>query len=335
MEGKLVRKTGVTRRQVLGAAAAAGLLAVPRPALLQTKRKIKLVYGAGAVDSSDVGFFSSIPIGVGFFADEGLDVEVFAVNGASTAVNLLATGQVQFTNHSNGGLFAGVGQGVPIISFMCQVPENYFAVAVLEDGPIKSVEQLKGKTIGVPSVGGGTFVMMKAVARQLGWDSAKDVEYIAVGGGMPALDALRRDRVQALFLWSSPYAIFEAAGVKLRYFQPDPLPQTGFTQVTNTSPQTIKDDPALVAAMSRALAKSLVFMAAAEPDELAKLHFKVYPGTKSPGLSDADMLRSLAPGVGDQHVYICGGAGWSDAVRQACLEVGVPASHVHGEFVAW
>lgn len=292
MERRFSAKGKLSRRQVLvaGGAVAVAQVALSRPALLQTRRKVKFVYGGGAIDSSDEGFFSSIPLGIGYFADEGLDVEVFAVNGSSTAVNLLATGQVQFTTQSNGGLFAGVGRGIPMTAFICQIPDNYFALAVLEDGPTKSIDQLRGKTIGVPSVGGGTFVMMKAVAHQLGW-SDKDIHYIAVGGGLPALDALQRDRVQGLFLWSSPFAIFEAYGAKLRYFQPDPLPQTGFTQTTNTSLQILKDDPSLVAAMSRALAKSLVFMAGAEPDELAKLHFKIFPATKSPGLSDAEILR--------------------------------------------
>ena len=293
MNRGLSPKGKIFRRQVLvaGGAAAVGQVAFPRPALVQTRKKVKFVYGGGSIDSSDEGFFSSIPQGIGYFAEEGLDVDVFAVNGSSTAVNLLATGQVQFTTQSNGGLFAGVDRDIPMTAFMCQIPDNYFAIAVIDGSAITSVDQLKGKTIGVPSVGGGTFVMMKAVAHQLGWEDGKDIQYIAVGGGLPALDALQRDRVQGLFLWSSPFAIFEANGAKFRYFQPDPLPQTGFTQTTNTSLQTLKQDPALVAGMSRALAKSLVFMAGAEPDELAELHFKMFPATKSPGLSDTDRLR--------------------------------------------
>jgi len=294
MMQKIVSTAGLTRRRGLAAAAtvlAAGMAALPTPAVMAAKRKVKLVSGAGAIDSSDVGFFSSIPIGAGFYADEGIDAEVFSVNGSSAAVNLLASGQVQFTNQSNGGLFAGVDKGVPMIAFICQIPDNFFALAVPAGSRIRTVEDLKGKTIGVPSVGGGTVVMMKAVARQIGWINDKDIEYLAVGGGLPALDALQRDRVQALFLWSSPYGLFEGNGAKLTYFVPQPLPQLGFTQTTNVTLQLIKDDPALVAAMARALARSLVFMAAAQPEELTKLHFRVFPDTKPPGLNEADVLR--------------------------------------------
>lgn len=285
-------RDAISRRNILAAtAAAAAVVGLPRPALLASLKKVRIVYGGGAVDSSDLGFFSSVPVGAGFYREEGLDVEVLAVNGSSTAINLLATGQTQFTNQSNGGLFAGVERGIPMISFACQVPDNYFALAVPADGPIKSAEQLKGKTIGVPSVGGGTFVMLRAVVQRLGWDSSKDVEYLAVGGGVPALDALQRGRVQALFLWSSPYAVFEASGVRLRYFQPDPLPQAGFTQITNVSLSVLRDDPGLVSAMARALGKSLVFMAAAQPEILTKLHYSVFPDTRPPGLSDEQVSR--------------------------------------------
>ena len=285
-------KDAISRRKLLAATVVAAGVGLPRPALLAPLKKVRLVYGGGAIDSSDEGFFSSIPIGAGFYNEEGLEVEVFAVNGSSTAVNLLATGQVQFTNQSNGGLFAGVDRGVPMISFACQVPDNYFALAVLADGPIHSAQQLKGKVIGVPSVGGGTFVMLKATIQHLGWDSSKDVEYLAVGGGLPALDALQRGRVQALFLWSSPYAVFEAVGVKLRYFQPEPLPQAGFSQVTNVSLSVVKDDPGLVSAMARALGKSLVFMATAQPEVLTKLHYHIFPNTRPPGLSDEQVDRA-------------------------------------------
>ena len=89
----------------------------------------------------------------------------------------------------------------------------------------------------------------------------------------------------------TPYALFEFHGAKFHYSQPEPLPSIGFTHTTNVHDLIAEKDPELVAAMSRALAKSLVFMAAAQPDELTKLHFKTFPAAKPVSLSDSDLLR--------------------------------------------
>jgi hypothetical protein len=91
--------------------------------------------------------------------------------------------------------------------------------------------------------------------------------------------------------WDAPFATFAANGANLRLFQPDPLPQIGFTHTTNVALPILEKDPGLVAAMARALARSLVFMAAAPAEELSKLHFKTYPAQRAPGISDEQLAK--------------------------------------------
>lgn len=281
----------LTRRALFAGTVAAASIGLARPALVQTRRNVKMAYGVPTLESCDSSFFSSIPQGMGFFADEGLDVEILQLNGAGAAMNMLATGQVEFTTHGGAGVLAGVGQGVPIRAFIVQIPDNFYSIGVEETGPIKRLEDLKGKTVGIPALGGSPFVMLKAVFRQLGWDANKDVTYQAVGVGLPALDALQRGRVSAIMAWDAPFATYAANGATLRLFQPDPLPQVGFTHTTNASLAVLEKDPGLVAAMGRAMARSLVFMAAAPPDELARLHTRVYPSARAPGISDETYMK--------------------------------------------
>lgn len=288
------KPTGTTRRRLMqaaGAGLAVGAFAFPTPAIVQTRRKIRMAYGVPTMDSADGGFFNSIPQGAGFYAEEGLEVEILTLNGAAAAVNMLAAGQAEFTTHGAAGLLSGVGQGVPFKAFIVQVPDNFYAIGVdAKTGP-KDIHGLKGKTIGVPALGGSPFVLINAVIRQLGWDPKTDVQFQAVGVGLPALDALNRGRVQALLAWDAPFATYAANGADLRLFEPDPLPQIGFTHSTNASLTILEKEPQVVAAMARALAKSLVFMAAAPQEELSKLHFKVYPAARSPGLSEEQLAK--------------------------------------------
>lgn len=292
----------MTRRKILQAAGAAfGVLAADRlaragkarpaaAAAAGPSKRAVLVYGVPTLDVT-TSFFGAVPQALGYYKEEGIDVDVQTVNGAAAAINLLTSGRAQFSSHGTAGLFDAVDKGAPVKGFICQIPDYFVSIAVLKDSPITSVAQLKGKTIGVNAVGGAPDFVMRAVAQRQGWTPDRDLEFLAVGTGVPALDALRRGRIQALALWDSIFAEFEFLGAQFRFFRPDPLPSTGFTHSSNVMTRTLQDDPGLVTAMARAQAKSIVFMAAADPAELTRLHYKVYPATKPTGLSDADAIR--------------------------------------------
>jgi NitT/TauT family transport system substrate-binding protein len=273
----------------LGGLAVGGLGARAAAAARPTKRAV-LVYGVQTLDVT-TAFFGAVPQALGYYRDEGIEVEVQTVAGASAAINLLTSGQAQFSSHGTAGLFEAVDKGAPVKGFICQIPDYFVSLAVLKDGPITSVDQLRGKTIGVNAVGGAPDLVLRAVVQKFGWTVGKDVEFLAVGTGIPALDALRKGRVQALGLWDSIFAGFEFLGAQFRYFRPDPMPSIGFTHTSNVQVKTIQEDPDLVTAMARAQAKSIVFMTVADPAELTKLHYKVYPASKPTGLSDADAVR--------------------------------------------
>lgn len=284
-----------TRRRFVqaGVAAGAALAATGlcRPAIAQARKKVTLVYGVQTIDSSADDFFAAIPLGLGFYAEEGLDVDIQTVAGASAAMNMLVSGQATFTTHGTPGIFAAVDKGVPAKSFICQVPDYFVSIAVDANGPIHTIADLKGKTIGVNANGGAPVFVTKAVFKTMGWDPDKDVQFLAVGTALPALDALRRGRVQALVEWDSIFALFEFHGAKFRYFRPEPIPHLGFTHSTNTLLSTIDNQPEMVAGLGRAMAKAIVTMAAAPPHELANLHFKVFPASKPMGMSQADIYR--------------------------------------------
>jgi len=52
-------------------------------------------------------------------------------------------------------------------------------------------------------------------------------------------------------------------------------------------------------------------------------------------LSESEALLQLVPDLAEQDVYICGSEGWMDAVQEATLGAGVPASRIHCERFSW
>ena len=69
--------------------------------------------------------------------------------------------------------------------------------AVKEDSPIKTIADLKGKTVGISVIGGGTQGPFNMLLKQNGVDPTKDIKLVEVGFAVSE-DALRQDRVDAV-----------------------------------------------------------------------------------------------------------------------------------------
>ncbi len=76
--------------------------------------------------------------------------------------------------------------------------------AVKDDSPIKSVADLKGKTVGISVIGGGTHGPFNLMLRKNGVDPDKDLKLVEVGFALSE-DALRSGRVDAVNM-NQPFA---------------------------------------------------------------------------------------------------------------------------------
>ena len=72
---------------------------------------------------------------------------------------------------------------------------------------------LKGKAIGVTSVGATTWVFARMFARAQGWDPDKDVKVVALGGLDAQIAALSRKEIAA-YVWGDGGAVMQLAGRK-------------------------------------------------------------------------------------------------------------------------
>ncbi|WP_342362855.1 ABC transporter substrate-binding protein [Terrarubrum flagellatum] len=76
--------------------------------------------------------------------------------------------------------------------------------AVKDDSPIKSIADLKGKTVGISILGGGTYGPFAMLLKQNGVDPQKDIKLVEVGFALSE-DALRQGRVDAVNM-NQPFA---------------------------------------------------------------------------------------------------------------------------------
>lgn len=256
-------------------------------------RNVTLTYGVPSLDPT-TAWFAAIPQAVGFYAQQGLSVNVQGLSGGSAAVAALVAGRAKFATQSSEIIFTSVDTGVALKGFMCEIPGDFVGLAVNASTPVTTEAELanylRGKTIGTNAIGGDPELEVKGVLSALGLNPDTDVQFLAVGTGTPAANALKTGRVAALGLWAMVYAGFQAQGYELRIFQPKPLPHLGFEHTTVAMDSTINNDPQLVTAFSKAIAQSLAFLYGASPEEITKLHYKVYPDTMPQGVSTTEAI---------------------------------------------
>jgi NitT/TauT family transport system substrate-binding protein len=163
--------TRITRRLAALAAvlAAAVPLALPAPALAQTKLKMVLNWKY----QGPQGWFF-LAQDRGYFKDNGLDVTMDQGNGSGAPIPLVA----------NGTYDVGFGDINALIEFAAKRPQDApiavymmynrppFTIAVRSDSGIKSPKDLEGKTLGAPA-GDGALKLFPAFCKITKIDCSK------------------------------------------------------------------------------------------------------------------------------------------------------------------
>jgi NitT/TauT family transport system substrate-binding protein len=138
--------------------------------------------------------------GLGYFAAEGLDVNITYTKGGSEASLALVSGSVDYSGNAVDHAIAAQARGkslVMIADFMGQ-PGITLLIRPQDKDKFKSFKDLKGKAIGVTTIGAATHVIALWMAHRAGL-SRDDVKIIGVGGGGTATAALAGGTVDATF----------------------------------------------------------------------------------------------------------------------------------------
>jgi NitT/TauT family transport system substrate-binding protein len=148
----------------------------------------------------------------GFFAKQGLEVEIFDFAGGAKLHQAMAAGSLDL------GIGAGtdlalIAKGSPELAVAnCAGPLLFIGMAVPKESTAKSLADLKGARIGVTTVNSLTYWLALELARQRGW-GPNGVTPIAIGGTTSAnLAAFRTHMVDASILATALAFQMEAQG---------------------------------------------------------------------------------------------------------------------------
>jgi len=174
----------------------------------------------------------------GLYAAEHLIVDKQYTGGASTCAQLAATGKVDVCATSIEPTIQGYDHGLRLEIFFSRVYAYVYELVALADGPIKTLADFKGQSIGEPNPGASTEIMANHLLAGSGLARA-DYDYLPVGVGAQALTALTTHKIAGYTITAMDRVSAEAVShLKFRIFR-DPIlagiPNSGFA----ASPATI------------------------------------------------------------------------------------------------
>ena len=164
-----------------------------------SKKSIATVVNSKHVKIGFIGLTCEAPIYTayekGFFKDEGLEPELVKCSWANYKDNL-ALGSYDITHHLVMYFLKPIEQGLDV-RFLGGVHTGCLRVQTGVNSPIHKIQDLKGKSIGVPGMGTPPFVFANRVLGTHGVDAGKDITWKVYPAGELGL-ALRKGEVDAV-----------------------------------------------------------------------------------------------------------------------------------------
>jgi NitT/TauT family transport system substrate-binding protein len=257
------------------------ILLFPAQTPAQTARKVKLTIPVIALSMTPVYLAQAR----GFFAEEGLEVEVTPTSGGGPDIRALIAGEVDFSFTTGDNVILAYQEGKPLLMVMSGLNKLFInwamhkeaakAKGITETSALQEkLKALKGLTVGVTNPAALTAHLAHFVIRKAGYVPQQDVNVIPVGAGPTWLAALENRKVD-LALTAPP--VPETAisrGFAIMFINnskgEDPSISEFLMENLVARPDTVKKDADLVRRMVRALVKANKWALSSTPEQVAE-----------------------------------------------------------------
>ncbi len=212
----------------------------------------------------------------GFFRDEGLNVTLVKAGFEQLKVSL-DSGAIDATQ-ANFAWFKPIEQGLNI-KLTAGIHTGCISLVTPSNSGIKTIADLKGKAVGIDSIGGGPQIALSAKLRDLGIDPTTQIEWKAYPS--PQLDeAINKGEIVAYMTWD-PFpskAVSEKGYINLFDIGKDAPLNTSYCCFVGVNGKVAGDDPQKAAAITRAILKAAKWVGE-HPEEAAQIEIdKGYVG---------------------------------------------------------
>ncbi|HVO92112.1 MAG TPA: ABC transporter substrate-binding protein, partial [Terriglobales bacterium] len=189
----------------------------------------------------------------GYYRQEGLDVQLVVMPSA-IGMQALLGGNVKFSTAGGAGLLP-ILRGAPVRFMFTTFSRPMFWLYSRPD--LRTVESLKGKKVGVSSLGSGPDSLLRELLKTRGLEGGRDVAILAVGSGTARFVALQAGSVDAAMLSIPANLLAQEAGFRelISFIEQEWIELQGTVNVTD---QLLASDPGLVEKFVRATLKGFI-----------------------------------------------------------------------------
>ncbi len=201
---------------------------------LSSAADLQVVTVALVSPSWNTGLPTAVARGAGFFKEEGLDVKPVTLSSSGPIMMaLLMSGQADMVIAGAVAILRGIARGAPVLVVSGHL--SRMSYALMTDKSLKTVADLKGKTIGITGIGGmGEFTVVESLRRH-GLIRDRDFSVLNIEGGpMARIAALKTGRVQAVPLTPGQRVQAERDGFSMLLDTRDTLTEIPSTIVAST-----------------------------------------------------------------------------------------------------
>lgn len=214
----------------------------------------------------------------GYFQQEAVKISLQETEGSSFVTQQVIAGNVPVGWAGSASVAVAFSKDDSLRALMCSPPTNIFRLVTLKSTGVRSVEDLKGKTLGITEKGGGEMPVVRAAMAAAGLEPGSDVRLLPIGGAGPAaVNAIRESQVDAYAGSYPDITTMSAEGLNFRDITPtkyNAIPgDCMFVKQSTLNDQSMRKKLADVA---RAWAKGAVF-AAANPEAATKIACQEVP----------------------------------------------------------
>jgi len=214
---------------------------------------------------------------LGYFRDEGLEVEINDFPGGAKALQSLIGGSADVVSGAFEHTITMQTLGQKVQAFVLQNtnPGISLGIAKARAAEYSWPKDLKGMKIGISAPGSSTQMLVNHLLSSVGL-TADDVSWVGVGTGATAVAAIRTGRIDALSSAEPVMSLLERSGdlkivvetttdAGVRAVFGGPLPAA----TLYARAAFVQQNPGTVQALTNAIVRALKWLQKATPDEVA------------------------------------------------------------------
>ena len=215
----------------------------------------KFVVGYSGITAIQTPFW--IIKDAGYFKQEGLDANLIYIAASSTMAQAMMAGEVAISTANSQAVVDTGLQGGDLVAVGAIV--NFVALYIIAAPEIKSVQDLRGKPVGVSRFGATTDFAIQMFLKKYGLEPVRDVPIIQIGGLPELAAALSNKSIYAAAMSYPMGLVAQQAGMKvLANLAKEEIPF--LHQGLTTTGRFMRERRAQVKAFVRAYGKAVHYM---------------------------------------------------------------------------